>query len=213
VALQRLSELGALPQLGEWFQALKASMDGGDPPVQRFEPGDAIVRAGEVADRFFVILSGSAAVLDGSEDEPALPVEPNALIGELGVLFGGRRRRTVVATSPVLAIAGTRAELERALEDERVGAHVASVAAQRLAERVEPIPAVTSKGLRVLLHPQLPEDRELYLDALGSLSIESLWTRFFAARRPPDAVVERLLHIDYIDHVAWVAVEEGAGGR
>jgi len=213
VASQRLSGLGAVPPLGEWFEALTALMNGGDPPVERFGEGEVIVRAGDAADLFFVILSGTAAVLGSSADELAIDVEPNALIGELGVLFGGTRRRTVVARSPVIAIAGTRSELERALEDERIGSHVASVAARRLAERVEPIPATTSKGLRVLLHPQRPADRELYLNALGSMSLESLRTRFFAARRPPDAVVERLLHIDYIDHVAWVAVAEGEGGR
>jgi acetyltransferase len=205
VASQRLSELGAVPSLGEWFDALLALMNGGDPLVQRFDQGDAITRAGEVADRFFVILTGTAAVLGGSDDEPPLDVEPGALIGELGVLVGGFRRRTVVATSPVIAITGTRVELERALEDARIGAHVASVAARRLAERVQPVPATTSKGLRVVLHPQRPADRELYVEALGSLSVEALRTRFFAARRPPDAVVERLTHIDYIDHVAWVA--------
>jgi GNAT superfamily N-acetyltransferase len=167
------------------------------------------MRSGEAADRFFVILSGTAAVLGGSEDEPPLDVELGSLIGELGVLFGGRRRRTVVATTPVTSITGTRVELERALEDARIGAHVASVAARRLAETVSPVPATTSKGLRVVLHPQRPADRELYIEALGSLSLEALRTRFFAARRPPEAVVERLMHIDYIDHVGWVADDAG----
>src|SRR5262245_20516347 len=214
VATQRLSELGALPDLGEWFDALRTGMTGGDPPVQQFAPGDAIMRAGDVADRFFVIVTGTAEVVGSSDDEPPLALEPGALLGELGVLFGGQRRRTVVATSPVVAITGTRSELERALADERIGAHVANVAARRLAERAQPIPATTSKGLRVLLHPLRPADRKLYLDALGSLSIESLRTRFFAARRPPDSVVERLINIDYIDHVAWVAVEpDGASER
>jgi CRP-like cAMP-binding protein len=214
VTSQRLSELGTTPEIGEWFDALRSLMNGGDPPVQRFGEGEAIMRAGEVADRFFVIVTGTAEVLGASDDEHPLRVEPNALLGELGVLFGGHRRRTVVATSPVIAIAGTRSELERALEDPRIGAHVASLAARRLAERVQPIPATTSKGLRVLLHPLRPIDRQLYIEALGSLSLESLRTRFFAARRPPDSVVERLINIDYIDHVAWVCVEpDGARER
>jgi CRP-like cAMP-binding protein len=207
VSAERLSELDPVPALGEWFDTLRALMSSGDPPVHRFATGEQIVRAGDVADRFFVILSGTAAVVGGTKDEPALPLEPGELLGELGVLFSGHRRRTVVATSPVVAISGTRGELERALEDERIGAHVANVSGQRLAEHVPPIPAITSKGLRVVLQPQLPAHRELYLQALGSLSKEALRTRFFAARIPPDAVIERLLHIDYIDHVAWVASE------
>ena len=206
---ERLSDLDSVPALGEWFDALRACMSDGDPPVHRFADGEAIVRAGDVADCFFVILAGAAAVL-GGKDEPALAVERGALLGELGVLFGGHRRRTVVATSPVTAISGTRSELERALADERIGSHVASISAQRIAEHVPPISATTSKRLRVWLQPQLPAHRELYLQALGSLSKEALRTRFFAAHLPPDAVIERLLHIDYIDHVAWVASESAA---
>ena len=212
VAEERLSDLAAAPALGEWFDALRALMSDGDPPVHRFAEGDAIVRAGDVADRFFVIVAGSAAVLGGSPDEPAIALEPGALLGELGVLFGGQRRRTVVAASAVTAISGTRSELERALEDERIGSHVANISAQRIAEHVPPIPATTSKGMRVWLQPQLPAHRELYLSALGSLSKDALRTRFFAARLPPDAVIERLLHIDYIDHVAWVACESADPG-
>src|SRR5262245_19961170 len=153
VATQRLSELGVDPALGEWFEALRASMTDRDPPVQRFDPDDAIMRAGEAADRFYVIVSGTAEVVRSCDEEARLALEPGALLGELGVLFGGRRRRTVVATSPVVAITGTRSELERALSDERIGTHVANVAAQRLAERVQPICATTSRGLQVLLHP------------------------------------------------------------
>jgi CRP-like cAMP-binding protein len=185
---ERLGELDSMPDLGAWFDALRALMSDGDPPMHRFAEGEAIVRAGDEADRFFVIVSGTAAVLGGRKDEPPLALEPGALLGELGVLFGGRRRRTVVTTSPLVAISGSRTELEHALEDERIGSHVANIAAQRIAEHVPPIPATTSKGLRVVLLPQLPAHRELYLNALGSLSKEALRTRFFAARRPPDAV-------------------------
>ena len=56
------------------------------------------------------------------------------------------------------------------------------------------------------MRPLVPADRPLYMEALGSLSPETLYTRFFASNRPADAVVQRLLDIDYIDHVAWVAV-------
>jgi CRP-like cAMP-binding protein len=209
---ERLSDLDGKPDLGEWFEALRAVMSDGDPPVQRYDQGDTIMRAGDVADRFLVVLSGTAAVLGASEDEPPLGVVAGALLGELGVLFGGRRRRTVVATSPVVSIAGTRAELERALQVEAIGSHVASVAARRLAERVEPVPATTSKGLRVLLRPLLPADRPRYLDALGKLSLETLRKRFFVAYRPPDSIVKRLIDIDYVDHVAWVAVDPAGPG-
>jgi RimJ/RimL family protein N-acetyltransferase len=140
--------------------------------------------------------------------ESALPLGPGDLLGELGLLHRGRWRRTILATSPVAAAAGTRGELERALVDEAVGAHVASVAARRLAERVKPVRAVTPAGLALWLRPLLPADRPQYLAALGALSRETLRRRFFRSARPPDAVIERLIEIDYVDHVAWVAVGE-----
>ena len=44
VASQRLSDLGTVPSLGEWFDALLARMNGGDPLVQRFDPDEAILQ-------------------------------------------------------------------------------------------------------------------------------------------------------------------------
>ena len=37
----RLSELAAAREIGESFDALKSLMSGGDPPVQRFDEGEA----------------------------------------------------------------------------------------------------------------------------------------------------------------------------
>jgi CRP-like cAMP-binding protein len=206
-ALERLSDLGSMPDLGTWFTALLREMSDGNPPLHRFAASEPILRIGEPADDFLVVLAGTAAVLGASDDERSLSVGPGALLGELGILFSGRRRRTVVASTPVVAVAGTRAELERALQVESVGSHVASVVARRLAEAVEPLRVTTAKGLRILLRPLLPADRALYLEAFGTLSLDALRTRFFAARKPPDAVIERLIAIDYIDHVAWVALD------
>jgi CRP-like cAMP-binding protein len=207
MAAERFRDLSDVPELGAWFDALREVMSDGNPPVHRFAAGEPIMRTGDVADHFLVVLGGTAAVLGAVDDEPSLSVGPGTLLGELGVLFSGRRRRTVVATSPLIGVAGTRAELERALQVEAIGAHVASVAARRLAERIDPLPATTSKGLPVLLRPLLPSDRPRYLEALGNLSLETLRTRFFAPRKPPDAVVARLIDIDYIDHVAWLALD------
>ena len=211
MAVDRYSALEPAPQLGDWFDSLKRHMSGGDPPLVRFEKHDVLMRRGEVADRFLVVVRGRAEVCAEAAHELALPLGPGALLGELGLLHGGRRRRTIRATSPLVAVAGTREELEHALVDEAVGAHVASVAARRLAERVRPVRATTRYGLGVQLRPLLPADRAHYLEALGTFSRESLRRRFFGASRPPAAVIERLTHIDYVDHVAWVAVREDAG--
>lgn len=204
---QRFSDLNPAPDLGAWFDALVALMSNGDPPVTCYADGDALMRAGEPAECFLVIVDGSAKVIGTFGDEVSLSVGAGSVLGELGLLFEGRRRRTVVATAATRAIVGTRSELEAAQQVDEIGSHVASVAGRRLAERVEPIPATTPKGFDVLLRPLLPTDRASYLDLFGRVSIETLYKRFFTARRPPDAVIERLLHIDYVDHFAWVAID------
>jgi hypothetical protein len=38
VVAQRLSELGSVPPLGEWFDALCALIRNGDPPLQETPP-------------------------------------------------------------------------------------------------------------------------------------------------------------------------------
>lgn len=212
MALERFDDLPSAPALGAWFDALRSVMSNGNPPVRRFAVDQVIMRAGDTADCFLVILEGSATVLGVFDDEPPLAVGAGEVLGELGVLFEGRRRRTVTATSPTVAVAGTRPELEAALQIEAIGSHVANVAARRLAEAIEPIPARTSRGLSVAIRPLLPTDRRFYVDALGHASLDTLRKRFFAARMPPAAVIERLIHIDYVDHVAWVAVDSAGRG-
>lgn len=208
--MRQLKDLDAVPAFGSWFDSLVALMSEGNPPVMEFAPGDAIMRAGDPAEFFLVILHGQAEVVGTFGDNPGLAVEPGALLGELGVLFSGRRRRTVVATSSVIAITGTRAELEQAQQVEEIGNHVASIAGKRLAERVEPLEVTTGKGFTTVVRPLLPEDRDMYLELFGQVSLQTLYRRFFIARKPADSVIERLLYIDYIDHFAWVAIDPSA---
>lgn len=210
---RRFSELRTAPDFGRWFDALVALMSDGDPPLAHYRDGEELMRAGEPAECFLVLIEGSARVIGTFGDTASLAVGPGALLGELGLLFEGRRRRTVVASSPTTAIVGTRPELEAAQQVEEIGAHIASVAGRRLAEGVEPIPATTAKGLDVLLRPLLPSDRASYFELFGRASVDTLYKRFFVARRPPDAVIERLLHIDYVDHFAWVAITADAPHR
>jgi CRP/FNR family transcriptional regulator, cyclic AMP receptor protein len=67
-----------------------------------FDEGAAIVTEGDATARFYVLLSGTAAVEHGGKVIAELG--PGAYIGEIAVLDDGPRTATVRATSPVQAV-------------------------------------------------------------------------------------------------------------
>jgi CRP-like cAMP-binding protein len=71
------------------------------------EPGDVVVRQGDVADRFYVIDAGTMRVSqqrDGVETE-LRELGPGALFGEIGLLRNVPRTATVTATTPAVLYA------------------------------------------------------------------------------------------------------------
>lgn len=67
-------------------------------------------------------------------------------------------------------------------------------------------------GRQVVIRAQRPDDREGYRAAIARASAETLYHRFFAAKRDfsPEEVAH-FLDIDFIDHVALVAAVEENG--
>ena len=70
---------------------------------KKFQPGDIIVRQGEVADAFYLMSSGEAEVLRLSDngDEVIGTMGPGQFFGELGLLMGAARTATVRAKTEV----------------------------------------------------------------------------------------------------------------
>ena len=76
-------------------------------------------------------------------------------------------------------------------------------------------------GRRVEIRALKPDDRAGLLAAVGRISAQSLYRRFFAVRRHfTEQEIESFANVDFVDHVALVAVvEEGerpvivGGGR
>jgi hypothetical protein len=67
-------------------------------------------------------------------------------------------------------------------------------------------------GHRVDIRAQRPDDRAELLAAIGRVSPQSLYRRFFAVKRGlTEQEVAYFLNIDFVDHVALVAVVEEAG--
>ena len=73
---------------------------------------------------------------------------------------------------------------------------------------------LTRDGRRVEIRALRPEHRAELLAAIGRTSTQSLFRRFFAAKRGfTDQEIEFFLHVDFINHVALVAAIEEEDGR
>ncbi len=71
-------------------------------------------------------------------------------------------------------------------------------------------PIIHSKmndGRDIILRTIRPDDAELLRAGIASLSTNSRYLRFFSpAPMVPDAVVDRLVDVDGVDHIAWGAI-------
>jgi twitching motility protein PilT len=75
--------------------------------LQRFDPGEAIVRQGEPSDSFYVVIDGSAAVTvnKGQGDEVEIGQIPlPSSVGEVSLLLNEPRTASVTAKTPVTAL-------------------------------------------------------------------------------------------------------------
>ena len=75
--------------------------------MQDFEPGDIIIREGDIAENFFIIAEGAVEVYyHGKEDEDTViaRLSNGSYFGEIGLLEGGKRTATVRAATAVTLI-------------------------------------------------------------------------------------------------------------
>jgi GNAT superfamily N-acetyltransferase len=69
-------------------------------------------------------------------------------------------------------------------------------------------------GRRVEIRALRPEDRADLIAAVGRSSAQSLYRRFFAVKRDfAEPEIEFFLNVDFVDHVALVAVVDESGRR
>jgi eukaryotic-like serine/threonine-protein kinase len=90
---------------GGWFAA------------RTFEPGEAIVREGELGDTAFIIVEGECEVMQGpgAARVRLRSMGPGEVFGETALLTSGPRTATVVALTRVSVLVVTRESLEREL--------------------------------------------------------------------------------------------------
>jgi len=182
--------------------------------TRRLAAGDVLMEAGTVADSFAVVESGHAVVHAQRDDDTVelARLGRGDIIGELGLLLGGERTSTVVATSTVEVLVGDLDAFEALLALPSMRERLRRIVSRRLAENARPVPIELRDGTTVLLRPLLPSDRERHHEAVWSASAETLRFRFFTSARPTRRILDYLIDIDYVDHFAWTCLSmEGDG--
>jgi CRP-like cAMP-binding protein len=98
--------------------------------TKRYAPGGTLVRAGNAADAFFVILDGSARV---EVPGRAVVLAAGDFFGEMALLDGEPRSASVVAVSEVYVMTVSRAKFLKLLETEpKISLAIMATLARRL---------------------------------------------------------------------------------
>ena len=181
---------------------------------RHFEAGDPMMVEGDVADSFAIVESGDAEVHvgDGDETVELARLGRGDIIGELGLLRGGERTSTVVATSAVDVLAGDLDAFEELLAVPSMRERLQQIVSRRLAQNARPVPIELRDGTVVFVRPLLPSDRERHHEAVWGASAETLRFRFFTSARPTRRILDYLVDIDYVDHFAWICLSDDGVG-
>lgn len=170
------------------------------------EPGSVLMRQGDPADGFVLIVEGTASVsrTEAGEDHVIGLAGAGSIVGELALLRGTPRGATVTAVEPLTSLVGDLAAFGALLDAPGVGARITRTAAQRLVAQVHPVEVELHDGTHLSLRPIVPTDREKYSDALAKLSSDDRYRRFFTYAPLSDQVISYFVDLDYVDHFAWI---------
>ncbi len=205
-----LEELAALPLLsGTPVERLAAAALHLRPCTA--PAGEVLGREGEPGEVFWLLLEGRVAVSIGGRH--VADAGPGSILGELSLLRNQPRSATVTAEEDCRFLCGGTAALEELLEAASVRSRLRRLASSRLAQDLRPVRFELADGTPVAVRPLLPSDRAAIDTAIENMSRESIRRRFFSAGTPSKALVDYLIDIDYVDHFAWVVLDEltGAG--
>jgi len=170
-----------------------------------FAAGEVLFAEGDAGQTFVILLDGAVAVSRATRSgSGSLGVgAAGAIFGELSTITGEPRRATVTATSDVVAVTGGVDAFDALIAIPGVMDRLVDLATQRLAEIARPVRARLPDGTEVWIRPLLARDREEFAAALARQPEEWRHRRFFSAVKPSPALVDYLVHLDYLGHFAW----------
>ena len=173
--------------------------------------GERLMQAGESSTFFALVVSGELTIdRSGVSAGAVVSVADGAIVGELGLLTGRPRSADVTAAVASRILVGGASVFAEMLDIPALHDRLVELATLRLANNVPAVSVTTASGFAVVLRPLLPSDRDALVTASRDASRETLRKRFFTANPPSDTVIDYLVHINYIDHFAWVAHEADA---
>ena len=172
--------------------------------------GVVLIAPGDAADRFLFVTRGRVGVTaeHKSFDRKEFVVPEGSIVGELALLLDRAHRATATARTDVHCLIGERPAAVRLLGIRGARDRVIRLARHRLAADLVPVPLRLRDGANVWLRPVVPEDGRAVLGDRGRSSNETLYRRFFSSGQPSRRHLEYLADADYVDHFAWVALDE-----
>lgn len=174
--------------------------------------GQVLMQQDELAVSFLLIGSGEVEVSHvGDGHDVSATLGAGMIVGEIALLSHSTRTATVVATTPVTGWVGDREAFATLLEIPGMLDRLLSIARQRLAAYIDPIPVRMRDGTDLFLRPVLPGDSERATSGRVEFSSETLYRRFQSVRRPTRSLMRYLFEVDYVHHFVWVMTDAPEG--
>ncbi len=173
-----------------------------------FPAGARLMAQGAPPMEFLFVTAGEVEVRRSRDaiSSTVARLGPGAIVGEIGLLGDRPRSADVLAVTVVEGFVGDAAAFGE-LDNAQVHLRILRTAAGRVAENADPVLLVSRHGVRVHLSPLVPSDRPALMTAFHQLSPRSRFLRFFHLVNQSDALIDELVHVDYVNDFAWLATD------
>ena len=171
-----------------------------------YAPDDVVLRQGDHGGEFVILLAGEVRV-ERDVGDAVLRLGHagvGSIFGELSAITGDPRRATVTAATAVSVAIGDHLAFDALIQIPVVLDRLIALAAPRLAEIARPVPVVLADGAELMIRPLVWRDRATFQATIERQDREWWHRRFFSAAAPSRALIDYLVHLDYLSHFAWV---------
>ena len=183
---------------------------------RRASRGEFVVRAGEVTDALYILISGSAKVTNSDEEGREIILAilgPGEFFGEMGLIDGSPRSANVVAQEPCELLVMNRADFHRCMQDNfQVALKLMRILVQRLREadrKIESLALLDVYGRVARLLLEMSDLQEGRRVGTRKISNQDMARMIGASREMVSKVVRDLENSGYIRYEGDVIVITG----